>query len=126
VHEAVENGFAKFLVRPSRHDLNALFSLSVCFVFPSWIEGFGIPLIEAMTCGAPIITSDRGAIPEVVENAAWLMDAEDDIVLSEYLTTLMTQPSEREKLRQLGFERVAFYSWPKIAQRALALYQNVV
>ena len=65
VDEAVQAGHARFFVRISNEDKSALFSLCEAFVFPSWIEGFGIPLTEAMTCGAPIIASDRGALPEV-------------------------------------------------------------
>jgi glycosyltransferase involved in cell wall biosynthesis len=125
VQEAVEHGDARFFLRPSREELNALFSLCHAFVFPSWIEGFGLPLIEAMTCGAPIIASDRGAIPEVAKDAAWLMDAEDDATLEKYLEKMMTEPEERERLRRAGFERVKFFSWDKIARQALNVYAGV-
>jgi glycosyltransferase involved in cell wall biosynthesis len=124
IHEAVDAGQARFLLRPSRRELNALFSLCHTFVFPSWIEGFGLPLIEAMTCGAPIIASDRGSIPEVVEKAAWLMDAEDDAALAGYLQKIMTLPEERQKLQQAGFERVKFFSWARIARMALEVYSE--
>lgn len=71
VHEAVKEGFAKLIVRPERKDLNVLFSMTTVFVFPSWIEGFGMPLLEAMECGAPIIASDRGRYRKFWERQAY-------------------------------------------------------
>ncbi|NJM41616.1 MAG: glycosyltransferase family 4 protein [Anaerolineae bacterium] len=90
VDEAVQAGHARFFLRISNEEKSALFSTCQAFVFPSWIEGFGIPLTEAMTCGAPIIASDRGALPEVLGDAGLMMDAEDDAKLAEYLTRLLT------------------------------------
>ena len=79
---AVAAGDARLLVRPSSATLAALYSGAAAFVFPSWIEGFGIPLLEAMQYGAPIIASDRGSIPEVAGEAAIIVDAEDDAGLA--------------------------------------------
>lgn len=124
VHEAVEAGWAKFIVRPARTDLAALYSMADAFVFPSWIEGFGIPLVEAMTCGAPIIASDRAAIPEVVGNAGLLMDAEDDKKLVEYLLHLFDHPEMREELRQLGFKRAPLFTWRNAAEGYLKAYSQ--
>lgn len=124
VHEAVEAGFARFFVRPARRDLSALYSLAQAFVFPSWIEGFGIPLLEAMMCGAPIIASDRGSIPEVAGDAVLLMDAEDDRKLADYLCLLLEHPLERQHLRERGFRRVQQFSWPRIIQMVLDVYQQ--
>jgi glycosyltransferase involved in cell wall biosynthesis len=126
VHEVIAAGEARLLVRPARRDLAALYSLTEVFVFPSWIEGFGIPLLEAMTCGAPVIASDRGAIPEVVADAAMLMDAEDHYQLADYLTRLLGQQEEQEYWRKLGFARAAHFSWQKIAQHVLDIYQSTV
>jgi glycosyltransferase involved in cell wall biosynthesis len=124
VNEAVTAGFVRLLVRPVRRDLDALYSMADVFVFPSWIEGFGIPLLEAMTCGAPVIASDRGAIPEVVGDAALLMDAEDDKTLADHLKRLLGQPGEREKLRERGFARASQFSWPRIGREVLDIYQR--
>ena len=125
VHEAVDAGWAKFFVRPARADLSALFSMAEAFVFPSWIEGFGIPLVEAMTCGAPIIASDRAAIPEVVGNAGLLIDAEDDKALTAHLARLFQQPEERERLRQLGFARAPLFTWKNAAKGYVDAYSRV-
>jgi glycosyltransferase involved in cell wall biosynthesis len=78
-----------------------------------------------MTCGAPIICSDRGAIPEVVGDAALIMDAEDDRKLVKYLQRLFEHREERERLRQLGFARAVQFTWQNAARRALDLYVTV-
>jgi glycosyltransferase involved in cell wall biosynthesis len=126
VHEAIAANMARLLVRPARRDLSALYSLADVFVFPSWIEGFGIPLLEAMTCGAPVIASDRGSIPEVAADAAMLMDAEDHQKLADYIRRLFEHPAERDHWQKLGLARAAQFAWPDIAQRALGVYQTAM
>lgn len=126
VHEAVSLGWAKFFVRLTWADLSALYSGAEAFVFPSWIEGFGIPLVEAMTCGAPIIASDRGAIPEVVGDAGLIIDAEDDQALAEHLLRLFHHLEERERLRQLGFKRAPLFTWKNAARGYLEAYARLV
>ncbi len=122
VIRAAADGTARLLIRPSRSDLIALYSMAEVFVFPSWIEGFGLPLIEAMTCGAPVIASNRGSIPEVAGNAALLMDAEDDVTLAGYLARLLTSPDEVARLRGLGFTRASQFTWERTAQGILESY----
>ena len=119
IHAAVAEGAARLLIRPSRSDLIALYSQAEAFVFPSWIEGFGIPILEALTCGAPVIASTRGAIPEVAGDAALLMDAEDDAALAAHLIRVFTEPDLTEQLRQRGFARAAQFSWAGTARRIL-------
>ena len=96
------------------------------FVFPSWIEGFGLPVIEAMACGAPVITSDRGSLPEVVGNAGLLVDAEDELTLAQYLAELLSSPERRNNYRCLGYQRAAQYSWTATARRTIASYQQIM
>ena len=124
VHEAVAAGEATLLIRPSREDLIALYSIAEAFVFPSWIEGFGIPVIEAMTCGTPVIASDRGAIPEVAGGAALLADAEDYDALARHIALVLGNPAESRRLRERGFARAAEFSWHSTAQQILASYQR--
>jgi glycosyltransferase involved in cell wall biosynthesis len=126
VHEAVAAGEARLLVRPPREDLIALYSMADAFVFPSWIEGFGIPVLEAMTCGAPVIASDRGAIPEVAGHAALLADAEDDATLAHYITLVLGEPDEARRLREHGFARAAQFTWRGTAWQILESYERVV
>jgi len=126
VHEAVAAGYAKFILRPERNDLNAFYSMATVFVFPSWIEGFGIPLLEAMICGAPILASDRGAIPEVLGNAGLVIDAEDDVALAHHLESLFANREERERLRRLGYSRVSQFTWKGSASRLLGAYKELL
>jgi glycosyltransferase involved in cell wall biosynthesis len=117
---AVSAGEARLLVRPSTETLAALYAGAAVFAFPSWIEGFGIPLLEAMTYGAPIVASDRGAIPEVSGGAAAIVDAEDDAALAAVLQRLLTAPAEAERLRRAGARRVAEFTWQRSAESTLA------
>jgi glycosyltransferase involved in cell wall biosynthesis len=124
VGEAVARGEARLLVRPPRPDLVALYSMADTFVFPSWVEGFGIPVLEAMACGAPLIASDRGSIPEVAGDAALLVDAEDAVALAERIGRVLADPAAAAELRERGFERVRHFSWERTAQQVLESYQR--
>lgn len=124
VGQAVAEGTACLLIRPARQDLLALYSQAEAFVFPSWIEGFGLPILEAMACGAPVIASNRGAIPEVAGPAAVLIDADDDAALAGHLAPVLTEPGRAEQMRQAGFARAAAFSWPRSARATLAGYQQ--
>lgn len=126
VHEAVTAGHARLLIRPERPDLIALYSQAAAFVFPSWIEGFGIPILEAFTCGAPLIGSTAGAIPEVAGDAGLLMDAEDDVTLARHLIRVLGEPDLAAVLRARGFARAAEFSWARAAQETLASYKRAL
>lgn len=125
IHEAVAAGDAQLIVNPDRRDLVALFNLSDAFVFPSWIEGFGIPILEAMMCGAPVIASDRGSIPEVAGDAALLADAEDEHLFAAHLRSVLTQPAVASDLRARGFSRARQFSWTNTARQILDSYLAV-
>jgi hypothetical protein len=117
---AVAAGDAVLLVRPSNETVAALYAGAAAFVFPSWVEGFGIPLLEAMTYGAPVVASDRGSIPEVIGDAAVLIDAEDDQALSAALHRILTDERESTRLRALGAARVTQFTWRRSAERTFA------
>jgi glycosyltransferase involved in cell wall biosynthesis len=123
VHAAVKQGSARLLIRPSEDDLTALYHMAAAFVFPSWIEGFGLPILESMASGTPVIASDRHAIPEVAGGAALLMDAEDDASLAAHLERVLTDPGAANRLRALGKARAATFDWARSAGMALAVYR---
>lgn len=121
---AVDLGAARLLIRPQEEDLVALYRLAEAFVFPSWVEGFGLPILEAMASGTPVIASDRHAIPEVTGGAALLMDAEDDATLAAHLQRVLTDPEEAGRLRRLGVARAAMFSWARSASMVLSVYRT--
>jgi glycosyltransferase involved in cell wall biosynthesis len=121
--EAEAAGSARVLLNPPRADLIALYSMASAFVFPSWIEGFGIPLLEAMGCGAPVIASDRGAIPEVLGEAGLLANAEDAPAFARHLTQLLGDRQIAATLRARGYARAAEFSWEITARRTLEAYE---
>ncbi len=98
-------------------ELRALFSGADAFVFPSLYEGFGLPVIEAMACGAPVVCSKAGALPEVVDDAAVLVDPLDIDSIATGLTTVLTSRSLQASLRQRGIARAKQFSWDQTAER---------
>jgi glycosyltransferase involved in cell wall biosynthesis len=117
---AIAASEARLLVRPSTESLAALYAGAAVFAFPSWVEGFGIPLLEAMTYGAPIVASDRGSIPEVAGDAALFVDAEDDAALAGALQRVLGPGGEGERLRAAGARRVREFTWHRSARETLA------
>lgn len=124
VREAEAAGRCRVLLNIPRVDLVALYSSAAVFVFPSWLEGFGIPILEAMTCGAPVICADNSAMPEVAGGAALLCGAEDDVALAALVARVLGDAGEAARLRQLGFARAAQFSWRKAAEQTLAAYSH--
>ena len=115
----------RFLGRVSDHELVTLYSLADVFAFPSFVEGFGVPPLEAMACGAPVITSNTSSLPEVVGDAALLVDPHKSGELSAALLRILGDKQLQEELRQKGYERVKHYTWPVSARKMLSVYQRV-
>ncbi|GAB4110331.1 MAG: glycosyltransferase family 1 protein [Roseiflexaceae bacterium] len=126
VREAVNEGIAQLIIRAERPDLVAFFNMAEVFAFPSWIEGFGIPLVEAMACGAPVVASDRGSIPEIAGDAALIADAEDDATFATYLGQLFANPSQAAAMRERGLVRAKQFSWEITARQTLAAYGQLL
>ncbi len=111
--------------RLSVADLRLLYSHADLFVFPSVYEGFGMPVLEAMACGAPVITSNRTALPEVAGDAAVLVNPEDTEELAGAIIRVLEDSALRDKLRAKGFERARQFTWQRAAERTLAVYREV-
>ena len=107
-------------------DLRALYSACSVFVYPSLYEGFGLPLLEAMACGAPVVTSNVPSIVETVGNVARLISPTDFRDLAEKVAGLLHDEAEREKRSAAGIEHVKQFSWEKTAAATLELYRAVV
>lgn len=120
--DAVAKGEAKLIVCPPTKTLAALYAGASAFAFPSWVEGFGIPLLEAMRYGTPIVASNRGAIPEVAGDAARILDAEDDAGWASALQEVLTRPDVAERLRRAGRDRVDTFTWRRSAELTLATF----
>jgi glycosyltransferase involved in cell wall biosynthesis len=109
----------------SRESLLSLYRDASLFVFPSVYEGFGLPVLEAMANKVPVITSNRSSLPEVVGDAAVLVDPLDIDGLASAILTLLTDNDLREQFRMRGLQRAREFSWEKTAKATLQVYQAV-
>ena len=109
----------------SETDLPALYSGATCFVYPSYFEGFGLPPLEAMKCGVPVIVGNRTSLPEVVGDAGLLVDPFDEAEIATALARLIDNPDLRDDLRVKGLKRASSFSWHDTARQTLEVYQQV-
>lgn len=107
-------------------NLPAFYSSASLFVFPSLYEGFGIPPLEAMACGAPTIASNVASIPEVCGDAAEYVDPVSEESIARAMVALFDNPKRREELRGKGFARVKRFSWSSFAQGTWRVYEEVL
>jgi len=105
-------------------DLPALYSGTKCFVYPSYFEGFGLPPLEAMKCGAPTVVGNRASLPEVVGDAAILVDPFEVGDLALAISRVISDEDLRESLRTAGQQRAKLFSWKDTARKTLAVYQR--
>jgi glycosyltransferase involved in cell wall biosynthesis len=106
-------------------DLAALYTGALCFAYPSYFEGFGIPLLEAMRCGTPTITSDRTCFPEVVGDASLIIDPFDEESIAAGLWRMISDAALREQLRSRGFVQSSLFDWRQTARLTLDVYEQV-
>lgn len=117
------------VVRPGivpEEDLPALYAGADVFLYPTLYEGFGLPVIEAMACGTPVLTSSTSALQEVAGGYAYLADPMDVEAIARGIVTLTTDAKIRSDFRELGRKRSLDFSWDKAAERTLAVYASAL
>jgi glycosyltransferase involved in cell wall biosynthesis len=105
-------------------DLPALYRAADIFVYPSLFEGFGLPPLEAMACGTPVITSNTSSLPEVVGDAAVLIDPYDHQDLVGALLKVVRDTPLRARMRDMGIEQAKKFTWHAAAEKTLELYRE--
>lgn len=128
IHSAIRRSPCSADIRPlgfvSEEDLPMLYRAADAFVYPSLYEGFGLPPIEAMACGCPVICSPRGALGEVVGEAALLVNPEDVDELTSALACVAGEEHLRQTLRASGLERAAHFDWHRTAAQTMEVYER--
>ncbi|GAH45643.1 unnamed protein product, partial [marine sediment metagenome] len=95
------------------------------FVFPSFYEGFGLPVLEAMACGTPVITSNSSSLPEIVSDAGIMVDPKDIDALAEAMKKVLLDEELRKSIISKGLERARMFSWRKSAEETLKICKTV-
>ena len=117
-------GIVRFLGYVPDQDLPLLYGAAEAFVFPSLYEGFGLPVLEAMACGTPVVASTRGSLPEVAGDAALLAEPDQPEALAEKIHRFISDPALRQEYRERGIERARAFSWRRTAEATLAIYRQ--
>jgi glycosyltransferase involved in cell wall biosynthesis len=107
-------------------DLPALYSGAMCFAYPSYFEGFGLPVLEAMQCGTPVIAGNRTSLPEAAGDAGVLFDPFDESAIAGALSQVIENPNYRAELRVKGLEWASAFSWRTTAKMTLEAYERAV
>jgi len=110
----------------SDDELAVIYSGAKLFVYPSLYEGFGMPLLEAMACGTPVVSSDRGSMPEVVGNAAALMDPKNVEAMSRSLESIIDDSQKCDTLSHMGLQQASNFTWPACAEKTFGVYQKAL
>lgn len=110
----------------AEQDLPAVYGAATALVMPSLYEGFGLPPLEAMACGTPVLCSDSSSLPEVVGDAAVQFDPRDEHDMARAIRTVVADADLRQQLAQLGLAQAARFSWEKTAKQTLAVYRKLL
>ena len=114
-----------FLDFVSETDLPLLYNAASVFVYPSLYEGFGLPLLEAMACGVPVITSNKSSLPEIAGEAGILVNPEDAGEMREAIISVLDDDSMKQEMIRKGLERAKTFSWERCARETLRLYKKL-
>jgi glycosyltransferase involved in cell wall biosynthesis len=103
-------------------DLPALYSMACVFAFPTWYEGFGLPVLEAMACGTPVVCANNSSLPEVAGRAALQVDAGDPDELAATLFRVLSEADLRAEMAAAGLEQAEKFTWSAAAGQLLEMY----
>jgi glycosyltransferase involved in cell wall biosynthesis len=126
VHRYKLHQYVRFFGFVPDRTLAVLYRLAGVFVFPSLYEGFGLPPLEAMASGTPVITSNVSSLPEVVGDAAMLIDPYDPVAIATAMRRVLAEPALRDELRCRGFARAKEFSWDRSVKRIREVYDEVL
>ena len=115
----------KFLDEVGDDDLPLFYNAAKVFAFPSLYEGFGLPALEAMACGIPVVASDRASVPEVVADAGMLVAASDEQAWAEAILEMLDNMTVRQQLVSMGLQRAQYLSWEKTAEETVRVYGTI-
>ncbi len=121
-----ESKYVEYLGRISDEDMKKVYKDATAFVFPSLIEGFGLPGLEAMAVGLPVIAARASCLPEIYEEAALYFDPYDVNDLISKIKRILSDEDLRKDLIRKGLIQVKKYSWSKMAKQTWEIYQNVL
>lgn len=107
-------------------DLPGLYSAASVLTTPSFYEGFGLPALEAMACGTPVVVAERASLPEVVGDAGIMVDPEDPEAIAGGLKRVLTDEELHARMATLGLERASRFSWERVARETLDVYREVL
>ena len=121
-----ERGMVRRLGYVPDEDLPGLYNAAMSLIFPSWYEGFGLPVLEAMQCGCPVLSSDRTSLPEIGGNAVDYIDPESPQSICNAMLRMETDPCHRAQRVAAGRERATQFSWENTARATLEFYRKVL
>lgn len=125
LERAQRDGWVRYLGFVTSEDLPPLYAGAFVFCYPSVYEGFGLPVLEAMASGVPVLTSDRSSLPEVADGAAWLVDPDDVDSISRGLRAVMEDPDWREAAVHRGLKAASRKTWDRCMEETLQVYRRV-
>lgn len=110
----------------AREAMPHLYAGAQCLAFPTLYEGFGLPVVEAMACGCPVLCSDSSSLPEAAGDAGWLLSPRDADLWAEALQKILGDAGLRETMRQKGYKQAAKFSWDEAARQTLQIYRSLL
>lgn len=115
-----------FVGRIDDSELVQIYNMAQLFVYPSIFEGFGLPVVEAMQCGLPVLASDTSSIPEIVDNKKLLFNPADEHEIAEKILKILSDGNLRVELSQMALKNAEKFSWEKTARKTLEIYRSVL